>query len=90
MDMATEHDKHGDNAIAAASHSAGHQPQARRNFLIAAGGTGLIGALAAIFGRGPEAAPVSSAVEQPAETPATSGYRETEHIRKYYNCARYF
>ena len=59
---------------------------ARRSFLRAAGGAGVLGALAA--GQS-EAAPVAAAA--PAAAPATSsGYHETEHIRRYYRTARYW
>jgi hypothetical protein len=61
---------------------------ARRDFLRATGSAGAIGAIAVLIGRGAvvEAAPVAAAEEEMA----TGGYRETEHIRKYYYCAAYW
>lgn len=57
----------------------------RRGFLRAAGGAGLLGALAgARATTGASPAPVAAA---PA---AKAGYRETEHIRTYYRSARYW
>jgi len=56
---------------------------ARRGFLQTAGTAGLLGAALSLLSR---AAPVSAA-PPPTMDDATShpdGYRETEHIRKYY------
>jgi hypothetical protein len=60
----------------------------RRKFLLLAGCAPAIG-VAALIGRSPEidAAPVNAPAADP---PVSSGYHETEHIRKYYYCARYF
>jgi hypothetical protein len=62
---------------------------ARRGFLNAAKGVGALGAIAVLMGR---TATAEAATEPPASAePATGGgYRETEHIRKYYYCARYW
>lgn len=58
----------------------------RRSFLRAAGGAGALGALAVAAGAA-EAAPVPVPAPE-AEGP--KGYRETEHILKYYRTARYW
>lgn len=63
--------------------------QARREFLNAAKGVGAIGAIAVLMGRTATAKAVA-APPTPAEPPTGGGYRETEHIRKYYYCARYW
>jgi hypothetical protein len=61
----------------------------RREFLVAMKGAGMLGAIAVLAGK-------SAAIEAAALVPGTldqaagSGYRETEHIRKYYSCARYW
>jgi hypothetical protein len=57
---------------------------ARRNFLKAAP----LGALAVVAGgaRAAEAAPAAAA----APEPASRGYHETEHIRRYYQTAAYW
>jgi hypothetical protein len=62
----------------------------RRKFLLVARGAGAIGAVAALMGRGAiaEAATAAAAASEAVE-PA-GGYRETEHIRNYYRCARYW
>lgn len=56
---------------------------ARRGFLQTAGSVGLLGAALSLLSR---AAPVGAAVlpapDEAADQP--NGYRETEHIRKYY------
>jgi hypothetical protein len=59
----------------------------RRSFLRAAGGAGALGALAVAAGGAAEAAPVPA---PEAEAPGAKGYRETEHILKYYRTARYW
>jgi hypothetical protein len=61
---------------------------ARRDFLRVTGSAGAIGAVAVLMRRVAvvEAAPVATAQE---DLPA-GGYRETEHIRKYYYCAAYW
>lgn len=57
----------------------------RRDFLKLAGvGAGLAGAAASGLA-GPKAAP---AAEKPAGEPA-AGYRETEHVKRYYALARF-
>lgn len=60
----------------------------RRAFLRAAGSVGTAGALAIAAG----AAQAEQAnAPPPAETgPPSKGYRETEHILKYYSTARYW
>jgi hypothetical protein len=61
---------------------------ARREFLNATKGIGAIGAIAVLMGR---TATVEAATVPPASAePPSGGYRETEHIRKYYYCARYW
>ncbi|SNT37831.1 formate dehydrogenase region TAT target [Noviherbaspirillum humi] len=61
----------------------------RRDFLRSSRGVGLLGAAAALFG-----APSAQAEALPEALPADeeepkSGYHETDHIRKYYNLARF-
>jgi hypothetical protein len=60
----------------------------RRDFLRLTGNAGAIGAVAILMGRSAavEAAPVTL----PQIEPPADGYRETEHIRKYYYCAAYW
>lgn len=62
---------------------------ARRGFLHAAGGAGALGAIAVLMGKDltVKTAPSVAAAEA---APDGGGYRETEHIRKYYRCARYW
>jgi len=61
---------------------------ARRDFLQAAKGAGMLSALAVLLGKG---AAVEMAMAEAAPLDAISeGYRETEHIRKYYRCAAYW
>lgn len=57
----------------------------RRQFLRAAAGAGVLGALAAASTQ-PAAAPRVTRQEQPKQ----SGYHETDHIRRYYATARYW
>lgn len=58
----------------------------RRNFLIGAG-VGTVGAAAALVAAG--SATPQAASEAPAtEAEAATGYRETEHIRRYYGTTR--
>jgi hypothetical protein len=68
-----------------------HKPEqpdpSRRSFLRAAGGAGALGALAVAAGGAAEAAPVPA---PEAEAAGPKGYRETEHILKYYRTARYW
>jgi hypothetical protein len=60
----------------------------RRKFLVAAGCAPAI-AVVALFEAQPEVEAVAHAAT-PAPPPATSGYHETDHIRKYYYTAAYF
>lgn len=62
---------------------------ARRRFLMA-GGVGAAGVVAAVMGRGKMVVPAEAAPVAPEAEVATGGYHETEHIRKYYRCARYW
>jgi hypothetical protein len=62
---------------------------ARREFLNTAKGVGAIGAVAVLMGR-TSAVEAATAPPASAEPPTGGGYRETEHIRKYYYCARYW
>lgn len=57
----------------------------RRNFLIGAG-VGTVGAAAALIG-GTAAAPPQDAAGAAAQ-PDAKGYRETEHVRRYYGTTR--
>jgi hypothetical protein len=66
----------------------GNVDGARRKFLLAARGAGAVGALAVLMGRG--AIAEAAAAVPAAPEPAGSGYRETDHIRNYYRCARYW
>jgi hypothetical protein len=68
-------------------HEAKAPNRGRRKFLLAARGAGALGALAALAGR---STPAEAAAPPAADTRATSGYHETEHIRKYYSTARYW
>lgn len=70
-------------------HESAKPDPARRQFLLAARGAGVLGAIAVLFGKGgtTQAAPLAPA---PDSEPAGRGYRETEHIRKYYRSARYW
>lgn len=63
--------------------------QTRRKFLLVARGVGAVGAVAVLMGRS-AAAEAAAVTVAPEELPAGSGYRETEHIRKYYYCASYW
>ncbi len=71
-------------------HESGQVNIARRRFLNAARGAGALGAVAVLLGRSVtvQAAPPSPAATQDGQT--GGGYRETEHIRKYYRSARYW
>lgn len=75
----TEQEQHGASAA-----PAGPDPR-RRGFLKALP----LGALAAAVGGAGAAEPVASAAPTPA-TQASGGYRETEHIRRYYRTAAYW
>lgn len=57
----------------------------RRIFLIGAG-LGTVGAAAAVIGAAP-AAPVGAAADIATST-SEKGYRETEHVRRYYSTTR--
>ncbi len=57
----------------------------RRTFMKKAGlGVGAVGAVAVGLSKSSAAA-----VPGTGATPGTSGYRETEHVKKYYATARY-
>ena len=60
----------------------------RRHFMAAAAGMGA--AVAGLLGRAPASAEALAASAAPPEPVAGGGYRESEHIRKYYRCARYW
>jgi hypothetical protein len=60
----------------------------RREFLAAMKGAGMVGAIAVLAGK--SAAIEVAALAPGAPEPPGGGYRETEHIRKYYRCARYW
>ncbi|GAB3446929.1 formate dehydrogenase [Massilia solisilvae] len=74
----TEQEQHGASAALA-----GPDPQ-RRGFLKALP----LGALAAAVGGAASAEPVAAAAPAPATQ--AGGYRETEHIRRYYRTAAYW
>jgi hypothetical protein len=61
---------------------------ARRGFLAAVKGVGILGTVAVLIGKGKAVsdAPVATSA---IDDPETSGYRETEHIRRYYDSVRY-
>ncbi|MEN3363290.1 MAG: hypothetical protein V7606_564 [Burkholderiales bacterium] len=61
--------------------------RARRDFLRLTGNAGAIGAVAVLMGH---SATVEAAAVVPEAEPPTTGYRETEHIRRYYYCASYW
>ncbi len=57
----------------------------RRDFFRKAGlGAGAAGAVAAAISRTP-----AKAVEAGGKAPGGKGYRETEHVKKYYDLARF-
>jgi hypothetical protein len=60
---------------------------ARRRFLIAAKGIGVLSAIAVLVGKG--AADEQATVADPVTAPPGGGYHETEHIRKYYRSMRF-
>lgn len=60
-----------------------------RTFLKTTRSLGIVGAALSLLGRSTQAQTGFTAPE-PAFVPAESGYRETDHIRKYYAAARYF
>jgi hypothetical protein len=63
----------------------------RREFLHTAKGAGLLGAALALLSRAAPLAAAEAASAAPEEAaPDTSGYHETEHIRKYYDTLRRF
>ena len=69
-------------------HTDTEQPdEARRSFLRAARGAGALGVLAAAAASGAAAA---APLPPPPSEPGPKGYRETEHIQKYYRTARYW
>jgi hypothetical protein len=63
--------------------------QARREFLLAGTSAGVLGAIAVLIRRS-TAVDEAMAAPAPIDSATGSGYRETEHIRKYYHCARYW
>ncbi len=70
------------------------QPDAsRRKFMRSAGlGLGAAGAAAATFGRGGDgdaAAAEPSKVDGNGKPKVKAGYQETEHVRRYYQLARF-
>jgi hypothetical protein len=71
-----------------------HEPSgvdsARRGFLRLTGSAGAIGAVAILMGRSAAAEAASAMIPAPAAEAPAGGYRETEHIRKYYYCAAYW
>jgi len=68
----------------------GHADRARRQFLIAARGTGALGAFALLFGKSAAAQAAAPLAPAAQESPPRGGYHETEHIREYYRSARYW
>lgn len=72
-----------------AQHESGKLDGSRRSFLGAAGGLGALGALAVMFGKGAASVPLPLPAALPPDSLAR-GYRETEHVRKYYRSARYW
>jgi hypothetical protein len=62
--------------------------RARREFLAAAKGVGVLGAIALLAGKGTAVDGAAVMADTMDESP-DSGYRETEHIRKYYRSTRY-
>lgn len=62
----------------------------RRGFLRSSANAGLLGAAFALLARAAPVAAVEQDSEQVDDQPASSGYHETEHIRKYYAKARQF
>lgn len=73
-----------------AQHESGKVDGSRRWFLGAAGGAGALGTIAVIFGKGVASAPALPPASAIDTEPAGRGYRETEHVRKYYHSARYW
>lgn len=68
----------------AGSNPAPRQPDVRRRRFLIAFGAGAAGAAAAA----PAVAGPMAAVAQAAPEPESTGYRETEHIRRYYASTR--
>ena len=63
------------------------QPMARRTLLAGAGTAGALVAAAALLpAREPAKTPVEDAVQTASDE--SSGYRLTEHVKKYYRTAR--
>jgi hypothetical protein len=59
----------------------------RRTALAGAGTAGVLAAAVAVLPSTPSVAPTEAAGDRPA-TDAASGYRLTEHIKRYYATAR--
>ena len=68
----------------AASNLPLRQPDVRRRRFLIAFGAGAAGAAAAA----PAIAAPAAAVAQAAPEPESTGYRETEHVRRYYASTR--
>jgi hypothetical protein len=60
----------------------------RRDFMTTAKSVGILGAIAMLIGKGTSVAP-SAVTPELADDVSDSGYRETEHIRKYYDSTRF-
>jgi hypothetical protein len=67
------------------------QPDAsRRKFMRSAGlGLGAAGAAAATFGRGGGDAEAAEGTKVDGQGKTKAGYQETEHVRRYYQLARF-
>jgi len=63
------------------------QPDPTRRSLLKAAPLGALAVAAAARARQPEAPEAPAAAEEP---PRAQGYRETEHIRRYYRTAAYW
>jgi hypothetical protein len=64
------------------------QPDSFRRSLLKAAPLGALAVAAAARARQPDAPAAAAAA--PAPAPASSGYHETEHIRRYYRTAAYW
>jgi hypothetical protein len=62
--------------------------RARRDFMTTAKSVGILGAIAVLIGKGTTVAPPPVTTKLAGDLP-DSGYRETEHIRKYYDSTRF-
>ena len=63
-------------------------PDPARRHLLKAAPLGALAVAAAVAGRGAAAAPAPA--PQAEAEPASTGYHETEHIRRYYRTAAYW